>query len=433
MKGGSSLKNTTFERSSINNIRLHVLPTNQFKTFAIAVYIGNPLTEDTVTPIALIPHVLRRGTQAYPETKTFREKLDDLYGAGFGFDVLKRGDYQIVQFRMDIIEDRYIDESGPSLLAQAIEFLGSAITEPALENNHFMEKYVEAEKRTVQRKIEAVINDKIRYAEERCMQEMCKDEPYRLFTLGTIEALQPLNAESLYEKYLTWLQQAPIDIYVVGNTSLAEVLEYVTSAIQLKRDLSTSYEMKATSHDVKQVNTVIEKLDIKQGKLNMGLRTHITYADDLYSAMLMYNGILGGYPHSKLFINVREKASLAYYASSRLDGHKGILAIRSGIEMDNYEKASAIIQKQLEAMRQGEITELELSQTKAMLANQLREINDSAFEMISYDFNSVLSGVERSVSELIEAITKIDRQQLTEVAHKVQLDTLYFLRDQKGD
>lgn len=427
------MKNTTFERSSINNIRLHVLPTNQFKTFAIAVYIGNPLTEDTVTPIALIPHVLRRGTQAYPETKTFREKLDDLYGAGFGFDVLKRGDYQIVQFRMDIIEDRYIDESGPSLLAQAIEFLGSAITEPALENNHFMEKYVEAEKRTVQRKIEAVINDKIRYAEERCMQEMCKDEPYRLFTLGTIEALQPLNAESLYEKYLTWLQQAPIDIYVVGNTSLAEVLEYVTSAIQLKRDLSTSYEMKATSHDVKQVNTVIEKLDIKQGKLNMGLRTHITYADDLYSAMLMYNGILGGYPHSKLFINVREKASLAYYASSRLDGHKGILAIRSGIEMDNYEKASAIIQKQLEAMRQGEITELELSQTKAMLANQLREINDSAFEMISYDFNSVLSGVERSVSELIEAITKIDRQQLTEVAHKVQLDTLYFLRDQKGD
>jgi predicted Zn-dependent peptidase len=433
LKGGSSLKNTTFERSNINNIRLHVLPTNQFKTFAIAVYIGNPLSEETVTPIALTPHVLRRGTKAYPETKTFREKLDDLYGAGFGFDVFKRGDYQIVQFRMDIIEDRYVDESGQTLLAQAIEFLGGAITEPALENNHFMEKYVEAEKRTVQRKIEAVINDKIRYAEERCMQEMCKNEPYRLFPLGTIEALQTLDAKSLYEKYITWLQQAPIDIYVVGNTNLAEVSEYVTSALQFKRDSTASYEMISTHHEVKQVNTVIEKLDIKQGKLNMGLRTDITYADDLYSAMLMYNGILGGYPHSKLFINVREKASLAYYASSRLDGHKGILAIRSGIEMENYEKASAIIQKQLEAMRQGDITELELSQTQAMLANQLREIHDSAFEMISYDFNSVLSSVERSVDELIDAISKVDRQKITEVAQKVQLDTLYFLRDQKGD
>jgi predicted Zn-dependent peptidase len=147
----------------------------------------------------------------------------------------------------------------------------------------------------------------------------------------------------------------------------------------------------------------------------------------------MYNGILGGYPHSKLFTNVREKASLAYYASSRLDGHKGILAIRSGIEMENYDKASLIIQKQLEAMRQGDISELELSQTQAMIANQLREILDSAFEMISYDYNSVLSGVERSVSELIEAVAIVDRQKITEVAQKVQLDTLYFLRDQKGD
>jgi predicted Zn-dependent peptidase len=433
MKGGSSLKNTTFERSSINNIRVHVLPTQQFKTFAISVYIGSPLTEEMVTPIALTPHVLRRGTKAYPETKAFREKLDDLYGAGFGFDIFKRGDYQIVQFRMDIIEDRYVNENGKSLLAQAIGFLGGALTEPALEDNHFIEKYVEAEKLTVKRKIEAVINDKIRYAEERCMQEMCKNEPYRLFQLGTIEALQSLDATSLHEKYRAWLQEAPIDIYVVGNTSLAEVSEYVTKAIQLKRDSAKTYQMRTVHHEVKQVQTVVEKLDIKQGKLNMGLRTNVTYADDLYSALLMYNGVLGGYPHSKLFINVREKASLAYYASSRLDGHKGILAIRSGIEMENYEKASEIIQKQLEAMRQGDITELELSQTQAMIANQLREINDSAFEMISYDYNSVLSGVERSVSELIEAIDKVDRVKITEVAQKVQLDTLYFLRDQKGD
>src|ERR1700730_15215587 len=135
MKGGSNLMNTTFERSSINNIRLHVLPTTQFKTFAISVYMGSPLAEETVTPIDLLPHVLRRGTKAYPETKTFREKLDDLYGAGFGFDIFKRGDYQIVQFRMDIIEDRYVNEGGQSLLKQAIEFLGGALTEPALEHN----------------------------------------------------------------------------------------------------------------------------------------------------------------------------------------------------------------------------------------------------------------------------------------------------------
>jgi predicted Zn-dependent peptidase len=125
----------------------------------------------------------------------------------------------------------------------------------------------------------------------------------------------------------------------------------------------------------------VEKLDVGQGKLNMGLRAHVTYADDQYPAALMYNGVLGGFPHSKLFIHVREKESLAYYASSRLDGHKGILTLQSGIEIQNYEKAVAIILKQLEAMEQGDISEKELSQTRAMISNHLREIQDSAFEL----------------------------------------------------
>lgn len=426
------MKQTTFERSTVKNIRIHVLPTEQFKTYAISAYIGTPLAEDTVTPIALTPFVLRRGTQLYPETKKFREKLDDLYGAGFGFDVFKRGDYQIVQFRMDLIQDRYVNEKG-SLLQQALQFLGGALTQPALENKHFVTKYVDAEKRTVQKKIEAVINDKIRYAEERCMHEMCKNEPYRLFPLGTIEALQQIDDHSLYNQYTQWLKQSPIDLYVVGNTTLAEVTAYVEHSFQLERDSVHNYQMKTNHYQVDQIRTIIEKLDVSQGKLNMGLRTNITYADDLYPSLLMYNGVLGGYPHSKLFTNVREKASLAYYASSRLDGHKGILAIRSGIEMENYQKASEIIQRQLEAIRNGEINELELTQTQAMIANQLREIQDSAFEMISFDYNSVLSGTERSVNELIDLIYKVDRQMITQAAQKVQLDTIYFLRDQKGD
>jgi len=142
---------------------------------------------------------------------------------------------------------------------------------------------------------------------------------------------------------------------------------------------------------------------------------------------------LGAYPHSKLFTNVREKASLAYYASSRLDGHKGILTIQSGIEIENYEKALGIIREQLDAMERGEISDLELGQTRAMIANQLTESQDSAFELIAFDFNAVLSGKQRSVNELIEQIGGIGKQEIWETARKVKLDTVYFLRDRKGE
>lgn len=426
------LNKSAFERDTVGNVRLHVLPTDQFKTYAISVYIGRPLNESSVTPVALTPFVLRRGTSSLPETKQFRERQDDLYGAGFGFDIYKRGDYQIVQFRMDMIHDDFVSDSG-SMLEQALHFVGEAITDPVLENGAFRTKYVEAEKDTLRKRIEAIINDKIRYAAERCMEEMCKNEPYRLHPLGKVADLAAITPESLYASYKQWLAESPIDVYVVGNTTLAEVKPLVEAAFKWNRPQSVAYDPKPEHRQVEQVNTVVERLDVTQGKLNMGLRTYVTYSDDDYPAMLMYNGILGGYPHSKLFLNVREKESLAYYASSRLDGHKGILTIQSGIEFANYEKAVDIIQKQIAQMNEGQYSDLELSQTRAMISNQLRESQDSAYETISLDFNNQLSGKVRSAAELIEQIERVDIEAIRRVAQGVKLDTVYFLRDRKGE
>lgn len=430
--GNILLKNLQYEVTTVNQIRLHVLPTEQFKTFAISVYIGQPLLEETVTSYALIPFVLRRGTRRFPETKRFREHLDELYGAGFGFDVYKRGDYQITQFRMDIIHEGFVAESG-SLLQQAIDFLGETIAQPALENGSFRSKYVEDEKVSLRKRLEAIVNDKIRYAAERCVEEMFRGDPYRLHPLGKIADLDSISPESLYSSYEQWLASAPIDIYIVGDTTLDEVAAYVKSAFPLDRQRCPEYRTTAKAIADRPINQVVEKLEVNQGKLNIGLRTNITYAHPGYAAALMYNGILGGYAHSKLFINVREKASLAYYASSRMEGHKGMMTIQSGIEIENYEKALNIIREQLQAMEQGQISELELDQTRAMITNQLREIQDSAFEMISFDFNNVLSDTQRTVSDLIHKVKQIDIQAIRDIAKEFKLDTIYFLRDQGGE
>ncbi|MCZ8512305.1 pitrilysin family protein [Paenibacillus filicis] len=433
MKGAVSLlKQIEFERGTARNIRVHVLPTEQFKTFAISVYIGSPLNEAHVSSTALIPFVLRRGSRSYPETKQFRERLDDLYGAGFGFDIYKRGDYQMVQFRMDVIQDEFVSSS-TSLLKQAMQFLGEAITAPAIEEGHLVSKYVESEKATIQKRLEAIINDKIRYAAERCIEEMCKEEPYRLHPLGRIQDLAALEAESVTARYKEWLRTSPIDIYVVGNTTLDAILPLVERYFQGEQGTASDYSARPDWRRVSQVKEVVERLEVNQGKLNMGLRVNTSYVDKSYPAALMYNGILGGYPHSKLFTNVREKASLAYYASSRLDGHKGILTIQSGIEIANFEKAVSIIKEQLKAMEEGQISDTELKQTKAMITGHLRELQDSAFELIAFDFNNILSGAKRTVPSLVEAVTAVNTSAIRAMADEVKLDTIYFLRDQKGD
>ncbi|MGG4034551.1 pitrilysin family protein [Paenibacillus cisolokensis] len=421
-----------FERGSIGRLRLHVMPTKRFKTFAISLFAGVPLSESTVTATALTPFVLRRGTASTPETIAFRKRLDDMYGAGFGFDVYKRGDSQIVQFRMDVINDQFVS-SDRSLLEAAMRLLGEVLTEPALEGGVFRSKYVEAEKTTVRKRLEAIVNDKIRYAAERCIEVMCAEEPYRLHPLGQLDAIGAITPESLYASYRDWLERAAFDLYVVGDTSMEEVARLVTESFKLSAGQPASYERPDVTREAGEVKVVIERMDVSQGKLNMGLRTRIDYGDDRYPALLMYNGILGGYPHSKLFMNVRERASLAYYAASRLDGHKGLMTIQSGIEIGNYDKAVQIIKEQLDSMRSGKLSELEMSQTKAMLANHLRELQDSAYEQIAYDFNAVLSGKERSPDELLGRVQAVTEADIVKVAERVMLDTIYFLRDGKEE
>lgn len=421
-----------FHRGTLGKLRLHVLPTKRFKTFAVSLFAGVPLTESGVTPIALTPFALRRGTRSYPETISFREKLDDLYGAGFGFDLYKRGDNQIVQFRLDIINDRFVS-STESLLGEALAFLGEVLTAPATEDGKFRSKYVEAEKSTVSKRIDAIVNDKIRYASERCVEEMCKNEPYRLPALGRKEELEKLDAASLYEAYRRWLEEATLDLYVVGDTTLEEVEAFARRSFDLPGGAPGAYAAPKLVAARPEAQTIVERLDVGQGKLNMGLRVGASYGSDDYASLLVYNGLLGAFPHSKLFVNVREKASLAYYASSRLDGHKGILTLQSGIEIKNYERASRIMQEQLDALKSGDFTETDLLRTKAMIVNQLRELQDSAFERIGFDFSNALAGTDRTGESFAADIEAVTPEQATAAAGLVQLDTIYFLRDQKGE
>ena len=56
---------------------------------------------------------------------------------------------------------------------------------------------MDAEKDTLRKRLESIINDKIRYAAERCLEEMCEDEPYRLHPLGRLEDIDGITPQSL--------------------------------------------------------------------------------------------------------------------------------------------------------------------------------------------------------------------------------------------
>ncbi|WP_289136774.1 EF-P 5-aminopentanol modification-associated protein YfmF [uncultured Brevibacillus sp.] len=421
-----------FQSSQVNGMNVHILPTAKFKTTTIVTMIEQALSEENVTITALLAMVMKRATARFPETKRLRAHLDFLYGAIFDVDVMKKGERQVLQIYMEVPNEKYLSKDA-TLLEATIQFVGDMLTRPLVENGAFLEKYVTQEKETLRKRMESLIDDKMKYANQRVTEEMCKGEPFSLLVQGSVEDLPNITGEELYTYFQELTASNPINMFVVGDVEPQNVSEIIRAQVPIERTNVKALQITNTPKQVSKEREVIDRLDVNQAKLNIGCRTQITYKDDDYPALLMYNGVLGGFPHSKLFVNVREKESLAYYAVSRLESHKGILMMMSGIDVNKYQRAVEIIKEQLDLMGKGSISEEELGLTRATLSNQFRELTDSARGMIDFTYNGVISGRKRQLTELLQAINDVTIDEIKQVADKVKIDTIYLLRDKKGE
>jgi predicted Zn-dependent peptidase len=409
---------------------LHIVQTDKYKTNSLILKMKAPLDQETVTLRGLLPHVMQSSTKTYPSTTELRSYLDELYGANFYTDLGKKGEYHVVSMSVEIANEKFLRDSEP-LLQKGIEFLADVLQNPHIENNEFDKKTVEKEKRNQKVRIQAVYDDKMRYANSRLVEEMCKGERFALHVNGISEEVESITAKSLYEYYQKVMNEDQFDLYVIGDVDVAEVENLCDQLLQLNE--RTPLEVDSLEVEQKErENVVKEKQDVKQGKLNMGYRTHTQYGDDDYFALQVFNGIFGGFSHSKLFINVREKASLAYYAASRLESHKGLLMVMSGIEFEKYDQAVGIINDQLQAMKDGDFTDGEIEQTKAVIRNQLLETIDTSRGLVEVLYHNAVAHEEIDLKRWLDEIEKTTKEDIVKAANKVELDTIYFLTGMEG-
>ncbi|ONK23188.1 peptidase M16 [Bacillus sp. VT-16-64] len=418
------------ETVKINGYTLHLIKTDKFKTNTFIWKMKAPLEQDTVTLRALLPQVLQSGTKNHPTTASLRSYLDDLYGATLQVDLAKKGEYHIITFTIEIANEAYLQGSEP-LLQKAVDLLKEVLLHPNATNNAFDSETVEKEKRNLKQRITSVYDDKMRYASVRLTEEMCKGERYALFVHGEAERIDEITPESLYQYYEKALAEDELDLYIIGDIDREEAETYCEQISFTDRAPKTiDAEGGQPDRDLK---TIVERLDVKQGKLNIGYRTNIRYGHRDYFHLQMFNGIFGGFPHSKLFINVREKAHLAYYAASRIESHKGLLMVMAGIDDKNYEQATTIIHEQMTSMKSGNFTEQEMEQTKAVIKNQFLEAIDTSRGLVEVLYHNVIARANIKPEDWIHEVANTTKDDVVAAAKKVQLDTIYFLTGGKGE
>ncbi|OIK11084.1 peptidase M16 [Bacillus sp. MUM 116] len=411
--------------TEMSGLKLHVIETDKYKTNTFIWKMKAPLSKEDITIRALLPHVLQSSSAKYPSTTTLRSYLDELYGATLFVDLSKKGEYHVISFTIEIANEKFLSDSSP-LLKKGFELLAEILTKPNATNQAFDKETVEKEKRTLKQRIQSVYDDKMRYSNVRLVEEMCKGELYALDVNGNLEDVDNITPEKLYEFYKKSFTEDEMDLYVIGDVKEEEVKSFADELLKFESRTPKKLE-EANQKKIEQVNEVKEKQDVKQGKLNIGYRTNIRYGDSDYFALQVFNGIFGGFSHSKLFINVREKASLAYYAASRLESHKGLMIVVSGIDLKNYDQAVGIIHDQMEAMKKGDFTEEALTQTKAVIQNQMLETIDTSRGLIEVLYHNIVADTGIQLNTWLEEMQKTTKEEIVAVAEKIHLDTIYFL------
>ena len=169
-------------------------------------------------------------------------------------------------------------------------------------------------------------------------------------------------------------------------------------------------------------------MDVSQGKLCIGCRTD---SGDMPATMLM-NAMFGGTSNSKLFLNVREKLSLCYYAGSAYHRLKGLITVSSGIEFENYDRAVEEIFRQLESLQKGEWEDWELTGARESLLSSLRTMEDSPSSLEDFVVGQAAAGSDETIPGLIAALQGVTPQRIREAAQAVKPDTIYFLKGKEA-
>ena len=438
-------------------IKIKRFENNKFKTNEIAVFVTIKQTQENATKNALIPAVLRRGSANFQNQLEISKKLENMYGANFNCGVDKSGDYIILKFFIETINNEYSD-SKENLAQEAFNLLTDIVFNPLVENDGFNINYVKQEKDNLAKIINSKKDDKANYAYQRCIEEMFKNNPYGIYKYGSLQDLEKINEKNLYGYYLNIIQNSQIFIYINGkNANSINVDENINNNFKIafnnnsneynenddlqeknknteiennkNKDIEDNKNIEIVDNKnaeivaLQPINIVKEKLDVTQGKLIIGLNAP---SENKY-AVTMYNTILGGGANSKLFQNVREKESLAYYASSRYIRRKDAIIIRTGIELANYDKAVKVIKEQLEEMKKGNISDYELASAKTLILASLKLIPESQEDIIAFDFDQDLFNENLTFEQYYKKIENITLKEIIDVANQVKINTIYYL------
>lgn len=409
-------------------ITLRAFTNQRFKQNILSIQFVRPMRREEASKNALIPAVLLRGCQAYPDLRAITGRLDDLYGAGISAQVRRIGDYQTTGLCCAFIADRFA-MAGDQILQPMVQMLKQLLYAPVRQGDGFCEAFVESEKKNLISALEAERNDKRAYAGAQLLRTMCREDSFGIPRLGSVEAVSAIDPVSLFAHYQRILRESPVEIFYTGGFPAPRIAEALAPLFAGTQRCYVNLPAQTPFRDAPTQPLRTEEMEVTQAKLCMGFVTPITNRHASFAAMQVFNALFGSGQSCKLFQTVREQLSLCYSISSGYYSAKGIVTVSAGIDSRNMEKTRDQILKLLQDCRDGSITRQELEAAKLSLVSSLQTVHDSPGAIEGYYASAALSGLSLSPGDYIQAVEAVSLEDVSAAAKTMQLHTTYFLKE----
>lgn len=407
---------------------LHLINNNKFKGIYLSFNYTLDIPKEDISKFSVLTSILSKSSKEYENQTEIEKHLFKLYGSGFDSSVQKLGDLYNIEFSMEFINKKYLENS-KDMLIPCLEFLNEIIYNPIFKDANLDNALFEREKESIMYKVKARKDDKMQYAISQTENLMSSDTLFGGYLYGDEEKLENLTTNDIVDAYNTLINKACVNIVISGNLDGYDDIENQIKSVFSNninenincKNLEINKGFSNNSYEEKQ-----EKQDINQAIINFGLKIKDSTIDDFYKLML-YNTILGGTASSKLFQNFREKESLAYTVRSRYYRFKNIILIFAGIDKENYEKAKVVINREIDAMKNN-ITEEEFNSSKESLLSDINQWNDSKISIAKMVFSNLLCFKNNiTVDEMYKKVSEVFLKDINEVANRVYVEKVYLL------
>ncbi len=407
-----------------NNVHLTFLPADKFKRNRISISFIVPNEREKATMYAILPTLMERGYQDYPDMGLFSKKLSEMYGASFTASTAVVGQNRYLRFTIQGIKDEYCLNK-ENLLQEMTDVLLGVIFKPCVVNGGFTPDWLEVEKFKLKEEIEGEINDKRGYCIKNAQRKFFKDSKNGVERLGYIDEVDSLDAVELYNCYKQIISDSIVEIFVTADEN-NDIRNKFSDAFADRKEQTVSV-LPIEVMPVTDIETYSDTMDIVQGKVCLFYTcTRPITAEERY-IFLVASTIYGGTANSRLFKNVREKQSLCYYCAAAFNGFTCSMRVDSGVEHKNCDKVVDAVQKELNSLIDGEITDEEIQQTKLVLLNSIDAVYDGLHGLEAWYLNEAVRGTWDCPQKAKEHIEKVTKEQIKDVLKLLKLNVIYKL------